>query len=127
VISLHGSVIRTQVQQLRAKYEQIIIDVGGRDTASLRAALTVADILVVPVFPATFDIWSLEQLEELIHEAWEINHGLSVIAVLNAADWQGKDNEEAGTIIREAALNTSSIQSCGAKRSETPRLPGSQC
>jgi chromosome partitioning protein len=102
-VSLHGAEIRTQVRLLRAKYESIIIDVGGRDTASLRAALTVSDILIVPVLPATFDVWSLEPLDDLIQEAREINGGLRVIAVLNAADAQGRDNDEAAAIIREKA------------------------
>jgi len=100
-VSLHGAEIRTQVRLLRSKYEHIIVDVGGRDTASLRAALTVVDILVVPVLPATFDVWSLEPLDDLIQEAREINSELSVVAVLNAADAQGRDNEEAAAIIRE--------------------------
>jgi chromosome partitioning protein len=59
-VSLRGAEIRTQVRQLRSKYQRIVIDVGGRDTSSLRAALTVADVLVVPVMPATFDVWSLD-------------------------------------------------------------------
>lgn len=100
-VSLRGGEIRTQVRQLRNKYQRILIDVGGRDTTSLRASLTVADVLIVPVLPATFDIWSLDPLQELIVEAREINSDLAVIAVLNAADPFGRDNEEAATIIRE--------------------------
>ena len=100
-VSLRGAEIRTQVRQLRNKYQCIVIDVGGRDTASLRAALTVADILVVPVLPATFDVWSLDPLQELLQEAREINTELRTIVVLNAADPFGKDNEEAAAIIRE--------------------------
>ncbi len=102
-VSLRGPEIRTQVRLLRAKYEYIIIDVGGRDTSSLRAALTVADILLVPVLPATFDVWSLEPLDDLIQEAREINNSLSALVILNAADAQGRDNEEAAIIIREKA------------------------
>jgi hypothetical protein len=89
------------VRQLRSKYQRIVIDVGGRDTSSLRAALTVSDIVVVPVLPATFDVWSLDPLQELIQEAREINTELRAIVVLNAADPFGKDNDEAATIIRE--------------------------
>jgi chromosome partitioning protein len=100
---LHGSEIRTQVRRLQTKYPQIIVDVGGRDTGSLRAALTVAHILVLPVLPATFDIWSLEPLQAIVEEAREINSTLSVIAVLNAADPQGRDNDEAAAIIRDTA------------------------
>ena len=36
-VALHGAAIRTQVRQLASKYHHIIIDVGGRDTGSLRA------------------------------------------------------------------------------------------
>ncbi len=100
-VSLHGPEIRTQLLQLRNKYENIIIDVGGRDTSSLRAALTVADILVVPVLPASFDVWALEPLQDLLLEARGINPELSVVALLNAADAQGRDNEEAAAIIQE--------------------------
>jgi len=100
-VSLRGAEIRTQVRQLRDKYQRILIDVGGRDTSSLRAALTVADVLVVPALPATFDVWSLDPSQELIREAREINSELSVTALLNAADPFGKDNDEAAAIIRE--------------------------
>src|SRR4051794_15098404 len=31
-VALHGGAIRTQVRQLAPKYDDIIIDVGGRDT-----------------------------------------------------------------------------------------------
>jgi chromosome partitioning protein len=100
-VSLRGVEIRTQVRQLRSKYQRIVIDVGGRDTSSLRAALSVADVLVVPVMPATFDVWSLDPLQELIQEAREINTELRTIVVLNAADPFGKDNDDAAAIIRE--------------------------
>ena len=39
-VALTGAALRSQVRQLASKYDDIIIDVGGRDTGSLRAALT---------------------------------------------------------------------------------------
>src|ERR1700730_3644026 len=50
-VSLQGSALRTQVRQLAPKYDDIIIDVGGRDTGSLRAALTISDTVLIPVQP----------------------------------------------------------------------------
>jgi len=38
-VALRGAAIRTQVRQLAPKYSDIVIDVGGRDSGSLRAAL----------------------------------------------------------------------------------------
>src|SRR5690242_3543451 len=57
-ISLTGPSVRTQVLRLSQKYQDIIIDAGGRDTASLRAGLTVADTALVPFQPRSFDLWT---------------------------------------------------------------------
>jgi chromosome partitioning protein len=100
-VGLHGAALRTQVRQLAGKYDDIIIDVGGRDTGSLRAALTVANILLVPVQPRSFDVWAIDQVAALVAEAREINPDLHVLAFLNAADAQGRDNAEAQEALRE--------------------------
>jgi len=100
-VSLQGAALRTQVRQLTPKYDDIIIDVGGRDTGSLRAALTVIETLLIPVQPRSFDIWAVDQMAELVKEAREINDGLRAVAVLNAADAQGHDNEDAAEALKE--------------------------
>jgi chromosome partitioning protein len=115
-VALRGAEIRTQIRLLRVKYGQIVVDVGGRDTSSLRAALTVADILVVPLLPATFDVWSLEPLDGLIQEAREINDQLSVITVLNAADARaGTMRKQLPSSGRRQDSNISRTQLCGAR------------
>jgi chromosome partitioning protein len=106
-VGLHGAALRTQVRQLAGKYDDIIIDVGGRDTGSLRAALTVAHVLLVPVQPRSFDVWGTNQIAALVAEAREINPDLRALAFLNAADAQGRDNTEARDALREiAAIET---------------------
>ncbi len=94
-VNLQGANIRTQARQLTHKYSDIVIDIGGEDaTGSLRAALTVADTVLVPVKPRTLDLWRTRQTAELIIEAREINDNLRAIAVLNEADPAGQDNQE---------------------------------
>ena len=66
---------------------------GGRDTGSLRAA-TVTHTLLIPVQPRSFDIWAVEQMADVLKEAREIND-LNAFAVINGADAQGHDNEDA--------------------------------
>jgi chromosome partitioning protein len=100
-VALHGANIRTQVRQLAPKYSDIVIDVGGRDTGSLRAALTVADIVLIPVKPRSFDLWGVDQTADLVKEARELNDRLRAITVLNEADPQGKDNQAATEALRE--------------------------
>jgi len=100
-VSLHGAALRTQVRQLSSKYADIVIDVGGRNTGSLRAALTVTDVLLVPVQPRSFDIWAVDQVVALIQEAREINPTMRAVAMLNAADAQGNDNKGALDALRD--------------------------
>jgi chromosome partitioning protein len=100
-VSLQGAALRTQVRQLAPKYDDIIIDVGGRDTGSLRAALTVAHTLLIPVQPRSFDIWAVDHMADLVKEAREINTDLRALVVLNAADAQGQDNADAGDALQE--------------------------
>lgn len=100
-VSLQGAAIRTQVRQLAPKYADIVIDVGGRDTGSLRAALTVAEVVLIPVKPRSFDLWGVDQTADLVREAREINDRLRAVAVLNEADPQGKDNDAAAEALRE--------------------------
>jgi chromosome partitioning protein len=102
-VALHGPNIRTQARQLAGKYSDIVIDVGGRDTGSLRAALTVADIVLIPVKPRSFDLWGADQTADLVAEARVINDGLRAIAVLNEADPQGKDNQAALDALAEVS------------------------
>ena len=102
-VSLQGAVLRTQVRQLAPKYHEVIIDVGGRDTGSLRAALTVADTFLIPVQPRTFDIWALDQMAELVKEAREINPDLRAVSILNATDSRGRDNEEAAEALKDVS------------------------
>lgn len=94
-VPLHGTAIRQEVRRLKGKYDEIVIDVGGRDTGSLRAALTVADVLLIPFQPRSVDLWAAEQIAALVREAREVNETLHAYSLLNNADAQGRDNEDA--------------------------------
>jgi chromosome partitioning protein len=100
-VALDGAAIRTQVRQLAPKYDDVVIDVGGRNTGSLRAALTVSDILLIPMQPRSFDLWAIDQMAELVSEARELNPTLRAFLVINAADAQGTDNQEAAAALQD--------------------------
>lgn len=90
-----GSTLRAQVQQVGRKFQDIVIDAGGRDSTALRAALVLTDVLVVPFAPRSLDVWALADICSLIDEARSVRDGLRAVAVLNNADSIGHDNEEA--------------------------------
>src|SRR3954451_7678836 len=100
-IKLTGAAVRTETLRLREKYQDIIIDTGGRDTTSQRAALTVADMLLVPFVPRSFDVWTIEKVASIVEEMRAANTKLQAYTLINRADPRGMDNDEAAEILRE--------------------------
>lgn len=100
-IKLSGSAVRTEVLRLSEKFKDIIIDTGGRDTTSQRAALSVADLLLIPFMPRSFDVWTLEKVTALVGEMKTVNPELKAFAFINRADPRGQDNTEAAEVIKE--------------------------
>ena len=102
-IKLTGAAVRTETQRLARKYDTILIDTGGRDTTSQRAALTVADVLLVPFVPRSFDLWTLEKVAALVEEMRTANPQLTAYVFLNRADPRGQDNDESVAMLKEAS------------------------
>ena len=48
-IQKFGKGVQQELQDLSRRYQDIIIDAGGRDSIELRAALVVANLAVVPI------------------------------------------------------------------------------
>lgn len=100
-IKLTGAAVRTETLRLKDKYQDVIIDTGGRDTTSQRAALTVADIMLVPFIPRSFDLWTIEKVSKLVSEMKTVNPELRAYMFLNRADPRGKDNYDTAEVLKE--------------------------
>ena len=98
-VAVTGRNVLTEVKRLADKYQEVVIDTGGRDTASQRAALAICDTYLVPFAPRSFDVWTLDKVAELVEEARSINPDLRALAFINRADAQGKDNAEAAEFL----------------------------
>lgn len=98
-----GPVLRAQVQQQGRKFDEIIIDAGGRDSTALRAALVLSDVLLVPFQPRSVDVWALADISALVEEARSLRDGLRVYAVLNCADpgIASSDNADAAAALTD--------------------------
>lgn len=78
-----GKGLPAQVRDLAERYDEIVIDAGGRDSMELRYALGVADRLYIPMQPFQFDIWTIRQMDTLVEMAKGLNEDLSAFIVLN--------------------------------------------
>jgi chromosome partitioning protein len=100
-IKLTGPAVRTETLRLAARFDDVVIDTGGRDTTSQRAALAVANTLMVPFVPRSFDLWTLEKVAALVAEMGAANPALKAFAFINRADPRGSDNDDAADLLRE--------------------------
>jgi chromosome partitioning protein len=94
--------LRSQLKHQRNKFQDIIIDAGGRDSAALRAALGLANTIVVPFVPRSFDVWAIADIVSLIDLARASgNEQLEAFAFLNMADATGNDNDDAVSVLAD--------------------------
>jgi chromosome partitioning protein len=75
-----------EIRKMSTKFDDAIVDVGGRDTVTLRKALLVADVVLVPFIPSQLDMWGLERMDEIIGEAKLMNNKIKAISVMNKVD-----------------------------------------
>ena len=98
-----GATLRTQVQRQARKYDDVVIDAGGRDFSALRAALMLSDVLLIPIQPRSVDVWALADISGLVDEAQAVRDGLRAYAFLNCADPApgSVDNTEAAAAVAD--------------------------
>ena len=103
-VKLTGRAVHDSLSRMASKYDDVIIDTGGRDTQSQRSALVLSDIYLVPFVPRGFDVWTIGKVDSLIREIRTVNPKLKAYAFINRADpeGQGDENSEATEMLAEA-------------------------
>ena len=102
-VQMLGKGITREVPDLAERYDDVVVDAGGRDSIELRAAALVADRLFVPIRPTQFDSWTLEHVNNLVEEAQTFNPRLRAYVVLNLASTHPRvrEAEEAAEYVGE--------------------------
>src|SRR4029453_3297366 len=74
-----------ELKGLTTKYQQVFVDAGGFDSEELRASMVVANLLLIPVRPAQFDVWTLPKIIQLAEQSQIYNPILRFFFVINGA------------------------------------------
>lgn len=80
-----GKGLVAALKDLSLRYEDVIVDAGGRDSVELRAALIAVELALLPVQASQFDLWTLERLSELVDSARAFNPNLKASVVISRA------------------------------------------
>ncbi len=112
-VALSGKGLSEEIRKLKPKYDDIVIDVGGRDSAALRCALAVADRVIIPVLPGQLDAWTLENFDSLIGQAQGFNDRMRAWLVVNKTD--SNPGIRIADEVAEFAQNLKNIQVANAR------------
>lgn len=91
-VSKEGNV-REIIKELSTNYDIILLDASGRDSKSLRTALTICDKFYCPIKPSQADLETLPHICELINASSDINEKLKAYAIVSMASPNYKIND----------------------------------
>jgi chromosome partitioning protein len=87
VVNLGGArAMHRELTRMRGEWDMLVVDCPPRLGAETRAAMAVADVVLLPVSPGVADLWALQDTLLLLEEARAFNNGLEARAVLNRFD-----------------------------------------
>ncbi len=101
---LSGREIKEKVFQSKSGYDHIIVDVGGRDTSTQRAILTIADYYLIPFKPGWFDLKAINDIKIILDAVLPANPRLPVYGVLNQADFKSSANDRSLNVIQSSGF-----------------------
>lgn len=106
-----GKGIGLELLDLNERYQDIIVDAGGRDSVELRASMSVADKLYIPIQASQFDLWTLAQMDALVQAAKTFNSKLQAYVIINRSSSNPSVTESAETI--ELLKDFENLEYCG--------------
>ncbi len=107
-LQVHGYV-NDLAKHLQQHPGEVLIDVGASNLEAAKAALAVADRIVVPVPPSQPDVWATQRFLRLIQEAAPPGHAPEVIVFVNRADTNRstkRESDDTEAALRELASVT---------------------
>lgn len=101
-VSKEGNV-RDTIKDFSTQYDVIMLDASGRDSKSLRTALTIADKFFCPVKPSQADLETLPHVCELVQVSKDINAKLQSFVVVSMAPTNHKvrESDDALSILKD--------------------------
>src|SRR5687767_12363189 len=93
-VELHGDIYDPLID-LKGRYQDVVVDVGGADSVEFRTALLAADRLWSPFLPSDCDLQTAKEVNQVVSSAKAMNRALDTLVLLNAVSPQFRERDEA--------------------------------
>lgn len=102
-IQKYGKTVAKDLKEFDKRYEIVIADCGGKNDLSGRSALLVSDIAIIPIFPSSLSLLTLETSLNSCMEAKALNDNLKTVVVLTgcSSNYLVKDTKESRDLIAD--------------------------
>ena len=84
-VSQYGPALGRFLETRVSRYDDVVVDLGPRAGIEMTDALAISDVVVIPVRPCAFDLYTMRLVDNLVLEALEHNHELKALALINQA------------------------------------------
>jgi chromosome partitioning protein len=111
-VCLTGRAVYDEGRALVRGFAHTVIDAGGRDSASLRGALLLAERAIVPIGASALDSAALTDLLEIASVARDINPDLQIRVLLARVDPRTRDAGEMLAYLAEQRLEVLDARVC---------------
>lgn len=104
--AVNPSGIAKDIVDLSKRYDDVIVDAGGRDSVELRSGIACADVLIIPIQASQLDLWTLNTMEELVSNSLPYNPELKAYCVINRGSTNPSVSEvkEASGLMKELEI-----------------------
>lgn len=83
VVGLPKTSIFTEVPKLAGNFDVVLIDGPPRTSGVTRAAIMASDLVLVPVQPSPYDVWSAKEIVDLLVEVQPFKASIKSAFVIN--------------------------------------------
>ena len=91
-VQRHGHVVPA-IRDAAKRYETVVVDVGGRDSAELRDSLLVANLVLIPCQPTQADLEATAAFSAAVGRAKDFNPEMRALVVFTRASTHAQAND----------------------------------
>lgn len=121
--------VNNEITKIVSKYDDIVIDAGGRDSEEMRSALLVAHVWYIPVRASQFDVWTLAKMAKMYEQMASFNPELHAYVLVNGASTHAAhdDHGDVGELLKETTDSLTLSPSYICERSAYKKAAASGC